>query len=237
MNEIICTYNDLYHEVERDDRLYTYWEELSEDEDHDRSDMLSLKAFELHHIVAKSEVFPCKDLFSYALSFCKLKKGCLVSLDKIIVVITESVFCDLLKIPKPDMVYTAESSIAFLKEKDSVKEVLRDWAEDATKIKHYFSIDYLISYFRKGVRIGMAILNRLWGKEDTDCVNQLWVPLLGCIIMHNRRPDFTELLTFNLDQNWGTAKEGNIFFMASYVVDVCYASLRFNHPQIPKWPH
>eukprot|EP01018_Ginkgo_biloba_P026737 Gb_40099 [translate_table: standard] len=197
--EIIRTYNDIYREVERADRLYTDWEELSEDEDQYRSDMLSLKASGLHRIAAKPEVFPCKDL--------------------------------------PDMVYTAESAMAFFKGKDSVKEVLRGWAEEATKIKHRPSIDYPISYFRKGIRIGMAMLNRLWGKADTDRVDQLWVPLLGFIIAQDRRPDFAEILVFNLHQNWRTAKEGNSFFMASYVVDACGASLRFDHPQFPEWPH
>eukprot|EP01018_Ginkgo_biloba_P036104 Gb_14082 [translate_table: standard] len=233
----IHTYNDLYRKAERADRLYTNREELSEDEDHYRSDMLSLKAFEIHYIAAKPEVLPCKDLFSHALNCCKLKRGCLVFPAGTIAVIIGFVFCDLYKMPKPDMVYTAKSAMAFLKGKDSVKEVLRDWAEDAMKIKHRSSIDYLISYFRKGVIIGMAMLNKLWGKADIDHVDQLWVPLLGCILMHDRRPNFAELLTFNLHQNWGTAKEGNSFFMASYVVDVCCASLRFNHPQFPKWPH
>ena len=73
MDEIIHTYNDLYHEVERADRLYTDREELSEDEDQYHSDMLSLKASGLHRIAAKLEVFPCKDLFSHALNFCKLE--------------------------------------------------------------------------------------------------------------------------------------------------------------------
>lgn len=163
--------------------------------------MLSLKAFRLHHIAAKPEVFPCKDLFSHALNFCKLKKGRLVSPARIIAVITGSIFSDLYKMPKPNMVYTAESAATFLKGKDLVKEVLRDWAEDTTKIKHHSSIDYPISYFRKGVRIGMAMLNRLWGKADTNHIDQLWVPLLGCIIIHDRRPDFAKLLALNLHQN------------------------------------
>ena len=33
MDGVICTYNDLYREVERADRLYEDREELSEDED------------------------------------------------------------------------------------------------------------------------------------------------------------------------------------------------------------
>jgi len=53
MNKIIRTYNDLYHEVERADRLYENREDLSEDEDRYRSDMLSLKASGLHCIAAK----------------------------------------------------------------------------------------------------------------------------------------------------------------------------------------
>jgi len=73
--------------------------------------------------------------------------------------------------PRLDMVYTVESTTTFFKEKDTVKEVLRGWAEDATKIKRHPSINYPILYFRKGVRIGMAMLNRLWRKADTDRVN------------------------------------------------------------------
>jgi len=129
--------------------------------------MLSLKASRLHHIVSKPKVFPCKDLFSHALKYCKLEKRQLVSLVGMIAVITRSVFCDLYKMPRLDIVYTVESVVALLKEKDLVKEVLRYWVKDTTNIKHRSSIDYPISYFRKGVRISMAMLNRLWGKADT----------------------------------------------------------------------
>lgn len=198
MGDIIRTYNDLYHEVERADKLYIDREEILEDEGHYKSDMLSLKASGLHCIAAKPEFFPCKDLFSYALNFCKLKKGRLASPIGTIIVIMGSILCDLYKMPRPDMVYTIESTTTFLKGKDSVKEVLRDWAKYPTKIKHRSSIDYPISYFRKGVRIGMAMLNRLWGKADTDLVDQLWVPLLGDIIMHDKKLDFAELLAYNL---------------------------------------
>ena len=76
----------------------------------------------------------------------------------------------------------------------------------------------------------MAMLNRLWGKADTDWVDQLWVPLLGFIIAQDKKSDFAEILSYNLHQNWKTAKEGNSFFMASYIVDACCASLKFGHP-------
>eukprot|EP01018_Ginkgo_biloba_P031984 Gb_32755 [translate_table: standard] len=158
------------------------------------------EASRLHRIAAKPKVFPCKDLFSHAINFCELEKGQLVSPVGIVAVIT--------------------------RKKDTVKEVLRGWEEDATKIKHRPSIYYPISYFRKGVRIGMAMLNWLWGKADTDRVDQLWVPLLGFIIAQDKKPDFAEILSYNLHQNWKTAKEGNNFFMASYVMDACCASLR-----------
>eukprot|EP01018_Ginkgo_biloba_P000927 Gb_07086 [translate_table: standard] len=167
MDEIIRTYNDLYREVEQADRLYEDQEKLTEDEEQYRSDLISLKASGLHHIAAKLEVFPF---------------------------IIGSIFHDLYRMPCLDMVYTAESTTAFFKEKDTVKEVLMGWAEDATKIKRRPSIDYPISYFRKGVRI-------------------------------DKKPDFAEILSYNLHQNWKTAKEGNNFFMDSYVVDTCYASL------------
>jgi len=63
------------------------------------------------------------------------------------------------------------------------------------------------------------------------------VPLLGFIIAQDKKLDFMEILSYNLHQNWKTAKEGNNFFMASYVVDACYASLRLGHPQFPEWNH
>ncbi|MCB7178482.1 hypothetical protein, partial [Lactiplantibacillus plantarum] len=52
MDGVIHTYNDLYREVKRADRLYEDREELSEDEDQYRSDMLLLKALGLHCIAA-----------------------------------------------------------------------------------------------------------------------------------------------------------------------------------------
>eukprot|EP01018_Ginkgo_biloba_P034125 Gb_39972 [translate_table: standard] len=237
MNGVIHTYNDLYREVEQADRLYEDREELSKDEDQYCSNMLLLKAYGLHRIAAKPEVFPCKDLFSHAINFCELEKGWLVSPTGTVAVIIGSVFRDLYKMPCLDMVYTVESTTTFFKEKDTVKEVLRGWTEDAIKIKRRPSIDYPILYFRKGVRIGMDMLNRLWGKADTNQVDQLWVPLLGFIIAQDKKPDFAEILSYNLHQIWKTTKEGNSFFMDSYVVDACCASLRFGHPQFPKWCH
>eukprot|EP01018_Ginkgo_biloba_P037491 Gb_41482 [translate_table: standard] len=219
------------------DRLYADREELSEDEDQYKSDVLSLKASGLHRIAAKPEVFPCKDLFTHAVNFCRLEKGRLASPVGILAIITGFVFRDLYKMPKPDMVHTAESAVAFLKGKDLVKEVMRGWAEDPTKIKRRFAIDYPISYFRKGIRVGMAMLNRLWGKANIDRVDQLWVPLLGEIIVHDKKSDFVELLAYNLHHNWEIAKGGKSFFMASYIVDACCASLRFNPSQLPEWPH
>eukprot|EP01018_Ginkgo_biloba_P015894 Gb_33091 [translate_table: standard] len=59
----------------------------------------------------------------------------------------------------------------------------------------------------------------LKGKFDTDHVNQYWVPLLGEIIMNDRRPDLSKLLAFNLHTNWEIVRSGNDFFMASYVMD------------------
>ena len=147
MNEIIHTYNDLYHEVEQADKLYENQEELSEDEDQYRSDLLSLKASGLHRIATKSKVFPCKDLFYHAMNLCKLERGQLVSLAGTVAVITGSVFRDLYRMPRPNMVYTAKSAVAFFEESDMVKDVLRGWAEDAIKIKRHPSIDYPISYF------------------------------------------------------------------------------------------
>ena len=75
MQKYIHNYNDLYHEVEQADKLYEDQEELSEDEDQYRSDLLSLKASGLHCIVAKPEVFPCKDLFCHAMKHCRLERG------------------------------------------------------------------------------------------------------------------------------------------------------------------
>eukprot|EP01018_Ginkgo_biloba_P007398 Gb_14174 [translate_table: standard] len=221
----------------RADRLYADLDEPSEDQDQYKSDMLALKASGLHRIAAKPEIFPCKDLFAHAVNFCKIERGRLASPTGALAVITGSIFRDLYKMPEPDLVYNVESAAAFLKGKDLVKGVLKDWAEDPAKVKRRTTINYPIYYFRKGIRVGMAMLNRLWGKADTDHVDQHWVPLLGEIILNNRRSNFAELLAYNLHQNWEIARGGKSFFMASYIVDACCASLRFNHPQLPEWPH
>lgn len=76
-----------------------------------------------------------------------------------VAVVTRLVFQDLYKMPKPDLVYDVESDAAFLKGQDLVNGVLKDWAEDAAKIKRWTTIDYSVSYFRKGIRIGMMMLN------------------------------------------------------------------------------
>eukprot|EP01018_Ginkgo_biloba_P005475 Gb_18082 [translate_table: standard] len=237
MNDVICTYNDLYHEVEWEDRLYANWEELLEDEDQYKSGMLALKASGLHRIAAKPKVFLCKDLFTHAINFCRLEKGLLASLVGMLAIIMGSIFHDLYKMPKTDIVYTVEFVVIFLKGKDFVKEVMRGWAEDPAKIKRQSTINYLISYFIKRIRVSMEMLNRLWGKANINRVDQLWASLLGEIIVHDKKLDFVELLSYNLHQNWEIIKRGKSFFMASYIVDSCCASLRFNHSQIPKWPH
>jgi len=55
--------------------------------------------------------------------------------------------------------------------------------------------------------------------------------------MNDRKPDLLDILAFNLHINWGIAKLGRRFFMASYIVDACCAYLEFNHPLFPTWPH
>eukprot|EP01018_Ginkgo_biloba_P032706 Gb_34985 [translate_table: standard] len=83
----------------------------------------------------------------------------------------------------------------------------------------------------------VVIISGLYSATTTDHVNQYWVPLLGEIIMNDRKPDLLEVLTFNLHANWAISKPGKDFFMASYVIDACCAYLEFNHPLFPAWPH
>eukprot|EP01018_Ginkgo_biloba_P009393 Gb_17530 [translate_table: standard] len=199
MGDVIRTYSDLYREVEKAEQLYSDLDELSEEEDQYKSDLLSLKALGLHLIATKPK--------------------------------------DLYRMPEPDLVYDAESVAAFLRGKDLVKGVLRDWAEDLGKFKRRASVDYPISHFRKGIRIGMVMLNRLWGMADTDHVNQHWAPLLGEIILNDRKSDFAEILTYNLHQNWEVTRGGKSFFISSYMVDACCAFLNFGHSRLPEWPH
>eukprot|EP01018_Ginkgo_biloba_P033897 Gb_27316 [translate_table: standard] len=187
--EKLCTYNDIYCEVEMAGTLYLGQEEVSESEEY-KSDLFSLKASGLHKIAKKLEVFPCKDLFTMAMSNGMLKRGLLTSPAGTVVVITGSIFQDLYKMPQPDL----------------------------------------------GIQIGMLLLNRLWGEADTDHVNQHWVPLLGEIILNNRRPDLIEVLAYNLCKKWEVAKSGRSFFMALYIVDACCAYLNFWHPLFLEWP-
>lgn len=55
--------------------------------------------------------------------------------------------------------------------------------------------------------------------------------------MNNRKLDLLEVLSFNLHAIWAISKLGKDFFMASYVVNVCYSYLEFNHPIFLTWPH
>eukprot|EP01018_Ginkgo_biloba_P026714 Gb_11440 [translate_table: standard] len=109
--------------------------------------------------------------------------------------------------PKPDMVYNADTTKAFMRGKELVKTVLKDLAERPKTFKKRANLDYPISQFRRG------------------------------IIMNDRKPDLSKILAFNLHTNWGIAKPGRSFFMASYIVDACCAYLEFNHPLFPTWPH
>lgn len=83
----------------------------------------------------------------------------------------------------------------------------------------------------------MTMLNRLWEKADTNRIDQLWVSLLGEIIVHDKKIDFSKLLAYHLHQNWEISRGDKSFFMASYIVDACYTSLIFNHLLIPEWSH
>lgn len=102
--------------------------------------------------------------------------------------------------PKPDLIYDVESTKAFLKGRDLVKVVLKDWAEDAGNFKCWTTIDYLISHFKKGIKVGIMMLNRLWEMANTNHVNLHWVPLLGEIILNDKKMDFVEILSYNLNQ-------------------------------------
>eukprot|EP01018_Ginkgo_biloba_P031240 Gb_22793 [translate_table: standard] len=103
--------------------------------------------------------------------------------------------------PQPDKVYDVDGANAFLKGKDIVKTVLRDWAMNCDTFKRRANLDYPISQFKRGIRIAMLLLNRLYVATDTDHVNQYWVPLLGEIILNDKKPDLSELLTFNIHTN------------------------------------
>eukprot|EP01018_Ginkgo_biloba_P001112 Gb_13534 [translate_table: standard] len=215
--------------------LYEDQEEIFKDEEEYKSDLMSLKASGLHKIVAKPEVLPCKDLFSMAVSNCVLKRGLLTSPARTVAIIMGSVFQDLYKMLRPDLVYDAETAKAFLKGRDLVKGVLKDWVEDPDTFRRRTHLDYPISHFRKGIRIGMLLLNRLWGEANTDHVNQHWVPLLGEIILNDRKSDLVEVIAYNLHKKWEAAKLGRSFFMASYIVDPCCAYLNFQHPLFLEW--
>ena len=81
------------------------------------------------------------------MNHCRLKRGQLISPARTVTVIIGSVFRDLYRMPRPNLVYITKTAAAFFEESDMVKDVLRGWAEDATEIKWHPSIDYPISYF------------------------------------------------------------------------------------------
>eukprot|EP01018_Ginkgo_biloba_P001831 Gb_26198 [translate_table: standard] len=178
MGKRLCTYNDIYCKIEMADNLYLGKEELFEDEKY-KSDLMSLKASGLHKIAAKAEVFACKDLFAVAMRDCRLERGLLASPAGTVAIVIG----------------------------DLVKGVLKDWVENLDTFKQRVYLDYPISHFRKGIRVDMLLLNRLWGEADTDHVNQLWVPLLGEIILNDRKPDLAEVLAYNIHKNWGNARQ------------------------------
>eukprot|EP01018_Ginkgo_biloba_P017023 Gb_03553 [translate_table: standard] len=130
-----------------------------------------IKVASLHKIAAKLEVFPCKDLFYKALRKCTLERGILSSPANNVAIVSGSVFLELYKMPQPNMVYNADSTKSFLKGKDIVKIVLRDWVVNPETFKRRAHLDYPISQFRRGIRIGMMLLNRL-GKTSP------WPPIL-----------------------------------------------------------
>eukprot|EP01018_Ginkgo_biloba_P040016 Gb_27258 [translate_table: standard] len=109
----------------------------------------------------------------------------------------------------PDLLYNADTAKAFMKGKDLVKTVLKSWAEHPKTFKRRANLDYPNSQFRRGIRIGMMLLNRLYGEANTDHVNQFW----------------------------GLAKPGRSFYMASYIVDACCTYLDFDHPLFPSLPN
>eukprot|EP01018_Ginkgo_biloba_P035809 Gb_01042 [translate_table: standard] len=188
-------YNGIYHEVEKAENLYAVEGEISEDDADYKSDLLLIKASSLHKIAAKLEVFPYKELFYKSLTNCVLEKGILGSPAGNVSIISGSVFFELYKMPQPDMVYNADSTKAFLKGKDIVKTTLKDWACNPNTFKKRAHLDYPISHFRRGIRIGMMLLNKLYGAANIDHVNQYWIPLLGEIIMNDRKPDLLEAIT------------------------------------------
>lgn len=95
-----------------------------------------------------------------------------------------------------------------MKGKDLVKVVLKDWAKDSTTLRRRANLDYPILYFKKGVKIEMMLLNRLYGIMKTDHVNQYWVPLLGEIIINDRKINLFEVLAYKLHTNWEISKLG-----------------------------
>jgi len=107
------------------------------------------------------------------------------------------VFFELYKIPQDNMVYNENLTKAFLKGKDIVKIFLKYW----DTFKRRSNLDYPIFHFRMGFKIGMLLLNRLYGATNTDHMNQYWVPLLGEIIMSDRKQNLLEVLSFNFHEN------------------------------------
>eukprot|EP01018_Ginkgo_biloba_P007005 Gb_02753 [translate_table: standard] len=126
--------------------------------------------------------------------------------------------------PQLGLVYDAESVRALLKGKDLVKGVLKDWTERPETFKWRAHLDYPISHFRKGVRVGMLLLNRLW-EDNTNHLNWYWVALQGEIILNGRKLDFSEILAYNMHKNWEVAKLGapiHVLFSSLYICKYCH---------------
>eukprot|EP01018_Ginkgo_biloba_P005659 Gb_15701 [translate_table: standard] len=149
-DKILNNYNDIYCVVEDVDILFAEEEEHLEDDARYKSDLMTLKAAGLQKIAAKPKVFPCKDLFSRAMKLCTLEQGLLVSPAGAVAILSGSVFWDLYKTPRSDMVYNTNATKAFLKGKDIVKTILKGWAERPETFKKKANLDHPISHFRRG---------------------------------------------------------------------------------------
>lgn len=161
--------------MERTESLYADEEEISKDDVDYKSDLLSIKVVGLHKIIAKLDIFPYKYLFFKSLHKFTLERGILGSIVGNMAIVSGSVFLELYKMLPLDMVYNTNSTKAFLKGKEIIKIVLKDWVVNPKTFKKRVHLDYPILKFKWGIRVGMMLLNKLYGAANIDHVNQYWV--------------------------------------------------------------
>lgn len=69
------------------------------------------------------------------------------------------------------MVYNENLAKAFIKRKGIVKILLKYWTYNHITFKRRSHLNYPISQFKRGIKIRMMLLNKLYSATDTNHMN------------------------------------------------------------------